>query len=56
MSNMNRTEKLRHKIESTFAPVSCQIEDESALHAGHAGRPAVAGITKSTSFLRNLRD
>ena len=48
---MNRTEKLRHKIESTFAPVSCQIEDESALHAGHAGAASGGGHYK---MLRDL--
>lgn len=43
---MNRTEKLRHKIESTFAPVSCQIVDESALHTGHAGAASGGGHYK----------
>jgi BolA protein len=30
-------------LERTFAPVACQLEDESALHAGHAGAASGGG-------------
>lgn len=29
--------RLRRRLESRFAPVALHIEDESHLHAGHAG-------------------
>jgi BolA family transcriptional regulator, general stress-responsive regulator len=32
-----RTKRLRERLESRFAPVELSIEDESHLHAGHAG-------------------
>jgi BolA protein len=33
----SREEQIHARLEATFAPMTCQIEDESALHAGHAG-------------------
>jgi intracellular septation protein len=33
----NRTERLRERLESRFSPAQLTVEDESALHAGHAG-------------------
>jgi BolA protein len=32
-----REQRLRERLESRFAPTSLTIEDESHLHAGHAG-------------------
>ena len=34
--NHDRTELVRRRFE-TLAPLVCQLDDESALHAGHAG-------------------
>lgn len=33
----NMTARLKAKLESALSPVSLDIEDESARHAGHAG-------------------
>jgi BolA protein len=33
----NMTSRLRAKLEAALSPVSLDIEDESAKHAGHAG-------------------
>lgn len=33
----NMTARLRAKLESALSPLSLDIEDESARHAGHAG-------------------
>jgi BolA protein len=33
----SREQRLRERLESRFAPVLLSIEDESHLHAGHAG-------------------
>ncbi len=33
----NVAARLRAKLESAFAPVALDVEDESARHAGHAG-------------------
>ena len=32
-----RAERLRLRLEARFAPASLDVEDESHLHAGHAG-------------------
>ena len=32
-----RTERLRARLEASFAPLELDIEDEGHLHAGHAG-------------------
>ncbi len=34
---MNRADRIRAALESALDPVSLDIEDESRLHAGHAG-------------------
>ena len=34
---------IRSKLMETFAPLECQLEDESALHAGHAGAASGGG-------------
>ncbi|HVK93228.1 MAG TPA: BolA family protein [Noviherbaspirillum sp.] len=38
-----RIEKMRNRLTATFAPLECQLEDESHLHAGHAGAATGAG-------------
>jgi intracellular septation protein len=39
----NRAQRLRERLESRFAPAQLDIEDESHLHAGHAG--AAGGLS-----------
>lgn len=34
---MNRLEQIRAVLDAAFAPQSLQLDDDSALHAGHAG-------------------
>ncbi|MDP9108236.1 MAG: BolA family transcriptional regulator [Pseudomonadota bacterium] len=36
-SPVTRAETIRQRIAETFAPIHCQLVDESAAHAGHAG-------------------
>jgi BolA protein len=38
-----RMERIRQRLVETFAPSVCQLEDESALHAGHAGAASGGG-------------
>ena len=38
-----RMEKIRARLEAAFSPIECQLEDESALHAGHAGAASGGG-------------
>lgn len=38
-----REEKIRSRLLETFSPLECQLIDESALHAGHAGAASGAG-------------
>jgi BolA protein len=38
-----RMDRIRSKLIATFAPLECQLEDESALHAGHAGAASGGG-------------
>jgi len=40
---MNRVERIRHLLTLGLSPVSLDIEDESALHAGHAGAASGGG-------------
>ena len=37
MADTTREERLRQRLIARFAPVQLSIEDESRLHAGHAG-------------------
>jgi BolA protein len=37
MSDPTREQRLRERLVARFAPVQLVIEDESHLHAGHAG-------------------
>ena len=38
-----RIEKMRDRLVATFAPMECQLVDDSHLHAGHAGAASGAG-------------
>lgn len=38
-----RMERIRARLDATFAPIDCQLTDESHLHAGHAGAASGAG-------------
>ena len=40
---MNRVETINTLPCEGFAPLECQIDDESALHAGHAGAASGGG-------------
>lgn len=35
--------RIRARLEETFSPLVCQLVDESALHAGHAGAASGGG-------------
>lgn len=39
----SRYDRIRGMLESRFSPVSLEIEDESAKHAGHAAQKGVSG-------------
>lgn len=41
-----REERILALLQETFAPVECQLEDDSARHAGHAGAASGAGHYK----------
>ncbi len=34
---MSRAELVRRRLQARFSPLELQVDDESALHAGHAG-------------------
>ena len=36
-------DRIQAKLNETFAPLECQLEDESAPHAGHAGAASGGG-------------
>jgi BolA protein len=40
---MNRVETINTLLSEGFEPLECQIDDESALHAGHAGAASGGG-------------
>lgn len=56
----NRADRIRQALEAAFPPAEIQVEDDSRLHAGHAGArpegethytvlvvtPAFAGMTR----------
>ena len=42
MTHETRIEKIQQRL-AVLNPVSCQIEDDSALHAGHAGAASGGG-------------
>ena len=37
MNAATRMDQIRARLDATFSPLQCQLDDESALHAGHAG-------------------
>ena len=39
----SRKEQIRARLDATFSPDACLLEDESALHAGHAGAASGGG-------------
>ncbi len=43
MDANNRLDIIRAKLVATFSPLECQLQDESALHAGHAGAASGGG-------------
>lgn len=40
---MNRVHTIQALLTASFKPVECRVEDESALHAGHAGAASGGG-------------
>lgn len=40
---MNRVETINTLLREAFAPLECEVDDESALHAGHAGAASGGG-------------
>lgn len=40
---MNRIDTINTLLRENFEPLECQIDDESALHAGHAGAASGGG-------------
>ncbi len=45
---MNRSEQIRALLQAGLAPVECVVEDESHLHAGHAGAASGGGHYRLT--------
>lgn len=43
MNATTRMDQIRARLDATFAPMQCQLDDESALHAGHAGAASGGG-------------
>lgn len=39
----DRLERMQTRLEETFHPLSCQLQDDSAAHRGHAGAASGAG-------------
>ena len=40
---MNRVERIRTLLHASLAPAACAVDDESHLHAGHAGAASGGG-------------
>jgi BolA protein len=38
-----RLDEIRARLDATFSPLSCQLEDDSAAHVGHAGAASGGG-------------
>jgi len=38
-----REDMIRNRLIETFTPIECQLVDESAMHAGHAGAASGGG-------------
>jgi len=43
VSTQSREERLRERLETRFAPIDLEVENQSHLHAGHAG--AAGGLS-----------
>ena len=57
MSNLDRITRIKQRL-SVLNPILCTVEDESALHAGHAGAASGAGhfrITISSEKFNGLK-
>ncbi len=39
----DRFDKIKTRLEETFQPLQCHLQDDSAAHAGHAGAASGAG-------------
>ncbi len=39
----DRLDNIHARLIATFSPLQCQLDDESALHAGHAGAASGGG-------------
>lgn len=39
----SREQRILARLQETFQPTDCQLHDESALHAGHAGAASGGG-------------
>lgn len=39
----DRVSRIRQKINEGLSPLQCEVEDESTLHAGHAGAASGGG-------------
>lgn len=39
----DRAQRIEALLRAEFAPLNCEVEDESALHAGHAGAASGGG-------------
>jgi BolA protein len=39
----DRLDQIRTRLTAKFLPLQCELEDESALHAGHAGAASGGG-------------
>jgi BolA protein len=54
-----RMDRIHAQLTETFAPSECQLDDESALHAGHAGAASGGGHFRlrivSTQFEKQSR-
>ena len=54
-----REQKINELLQRTLNPASCQLVDESALHAGHAGAKSGGGhyrlLVVSTMFIGQSR-
>lgn len=38
-----RLDQIQSRLDATFSPISCLLEDDSAAHAGHAGAASGGG-------------
>ena len=43
MSTTPREQAILSRLNATFSPTTCLLEDESAMHAGHAGAATGGG-------------